>query len=417
VLETSGITITQTSNENGVLKGTVSWDAYCDIYDFTNRTNFLLELLVDDEDVCDFNEPDTMTFDLSVLLPGNADPIADTDLTIEPQEQTVDVQRRVLESLNFNVTAKDKVDNDDVTLRLAGRDFKPSDFGMSFQKKSGVGEVSSAFKWDLACDKVNAGVKDNFELLFIAIDSTNKCRVRKRDTVHVVVEVLPPINKPPMLTIESLNPNIDYNNGDMQVVLGQPIQIAMTVRDKDVAPPEQVRIDLVKAEGSSQPPQGFSFTPVIGASPQTATLEWSPDCSIFAEDVFSNDYSFTFIYMDNHCQTEVADTVEMKINIRDVMTQDFEIEPPNVFTPNGDTFNDYFAMERVQGDQLVNLLPPDNCVGQFRNVRIYNRWGRTVFESTDRQFRWYGTEEAAGVYYYYIEYTNREYKGTVSLRY
>ena len=73
-------------------------------------------------------------------------------------------------------------------------------------------------------------------------------------------------------------------------------------------------------------------------------------------------------------------------------------------------------MERRQGDELVNLLPPDNCVGQFQNVRIYNRWGKSVFESLDRNFRWDGGVESAGVYYYFIQYTNREYKGTVSLR-
>jgi hypothetical protein len=189
----------------------------------------------------------------------------------------------------------------------------------------------------------------------------------------------------------------------------------MTVRDEDVAPPEQVRLDLVAAAGLHTP-EGYHFTPVIGASPQTGAFEWSPDCSIFSDDVYSNDYTFRFIYLDNHCQSQVADTVEMNINIKDVATQNFEIEPPNVFTPNGDAFNEYFAMERLQGDELVNLLPPDNCLGQFRNVVIYNRWGRPVFESSDRNFKWYGSNESAGVYYYYIYYTNREYKGSVSLR-
>jgi hypothetical protein len=417
ILESAGITINQTSDgSGGVLTGTLEWDAACGKFDFFDRTNFQIQLMADDDDLCDFNEPDTASFDLTVLLPGNADPIADTDLTTEPQEHQVDVERRVLQSLTFNVTAKDLIDNDAVTIRLAGRNFKPSDYGMSFLKKSGTGLVSSTFTWDLLCDKVVADLKEEYELLFIAIDSTNKCRLRKRDTVHVFVNVLPPLNNPPILNVASLNPNVTYTDGAVEAKVGEAIRISLTVVDEDIAPPEQVRIDLVKAEGGTHPPEGFTFTPVTGASPQTATLEWSPDCTIFTDETYSNDYFFTFIYMDNHCQSEVADTLKMSINVRDVLTQDFELDPPNVFTPNGDNFNEYFAMERMQDDGPVNLLPPDNCVGQFRNVRIYNRWGRTVFESTDRNFRWYGGDESAGVYYYFIEYTNREYKGTVSLR-
>jgi hypothetical protein len=417
LMTTAGMTLTQESNEEGVLKGTLKWDAFCDIYDFVHRTGFQVELTVDDLDVCDLNEPAVSTFDLSVLLPGNANPIADTDLTPDPAEIEVNgIERRVLQNLNFNVTARDLIDNDHVMLRLAGRDFKPSDYGMSFQKAFGQGQVTAAFLWDLQCSKVDASNKNFFELMFIAVDSTNKCRVEKRDTVHVFVNVMDPVNLAPSLTIASLNPNIAYQGGEMHVVAGEPIRLSLTVRDEDIAPADEVRIDLVASSGEP-PPEGFVFTPVIGTSPQTGTFEWSPDCSIFKDGDFSNDYMFRFIYMDNHCQTEVADTVEVAINISDLEVQEFEADPPNVFTPDGDDINDYFAMEIMQGNTPVNVLPPDNCEGQFRSVRIYNRWGRSVFESTDRNFRWYGENDAVGVYYYYIAYTNREYKGTVSLRY
>jgi hypothetical protein len=414
LLTLAGMTIERSENdEDGTLTGSLTWDAYCDIYDFTQRTGFKIELTADDLDACDFNEPAVMNFDLSVLLPGNADPIADTDLTEDEQEVEVTVERQVLESLAFNVTANDKIDNDSVIIRLAGRGFKPSDYGMSFQKTKGKGQTESAFHWDLLCDKVDASQKDLFELLFIAVDTTNKCRARKRDTVHVFVNVRKPVNQPPSIAVASLNPNIPYENSEMHLVIGEPIRLSMILHDEDIG--DEVRIDMVGATGNREP-QGFVFNPARGPSPQTATFEWSPDCSIFTEGVFNNRYDFRFIYMDNHCQTVVADTLDVGIDIRDLLVTEFEVDPPNVFTPNGDSYNDYFAMERLLDGAVVSLLPPDNCAGQFRSVRIYNRWGRTVYESTERDFRWYGGSEAAGVYYYYIEYTNREYKGTVSLR-
>jgi hypothetical protein len=413
LLSLAGMTINRSSDDNkGTVTGSLTWDAFCNIYDFTQRTGFRVELLADDLDECDVNEPDVMTFDLSVLLPGNADPFADTDLTPDLQEVEVTRERRVLESLNFNVTANDPIDHDTVVIRLAGRGFKPSDYGMSFQKAKGRSQAASIFTWDLQCDKVDPSQKDLFELMFIAVDSTNKCRSQKRDTVHVFVNVQKPVNQPPSITVASLNPNIPYEDHEMHLVIGEPIRLSMVVRDEDVG--DEVRIDLINATGNREP-QGFVFNPVRGPSPQTGTFEWTPDCSIFTEGVFDNQYDFRFVYTDNHCQTAVADTLEVGVDVRDLLVTEFEILPPNVFTPNGDNKNEYFAMERILDGDVVNLLPPDNCASQFKGVRIYNRWGRPVFESRDRNFRWYGGSEASGVYYYYIEYSNREYKGTVSL--
>jgi len=81
--------------------------------------------------------------------------------------------------------------------------------------------------------------------------------------------------------------------------------------------------------------------------------------------------------------------------------------------------NDYFAMEAKDPGtgELKSILPNDNCASKFEGVRIYNRWGNLVFQSDDRNFKWYGPGESAGVYFYHITFTHREYRGSLSLRY
>jgi hypothetical protein len=115
------------------------------------------------------------------------------------------------------------------------------------------------------------------------------------------------------------------------------------------------------------------------------------------------------------------------VRLKDVVSDDTDFLPPNVFTPNGDGCNDYFALEDIEvcpfnsnqdsdPDELVSL-PPDNCRRKFEAVRIYNRWGKEVFMSNARNFRWYASDIAAGVYYYVVQYSDKEYKGTVSVRF
>lgn len=72
------------------------------------------------------------------------------------------------------------------------------------------------------------------------------------------------------------------------------------------------------------------------------------------------------------------------------------IDIPNIFTPNGDGFNDVFRIS----------LNKSKCFKCY----IYNRWGSLIYESNNIDFSWDGTvtdtgEPATeGVYYYVVEY-------------
>jgi gliding motility-associated-like protein len=83
---------------------------------------------------------------------------------------------------------------------------------------------------------------------------------------------------------------------------------------------------------------------------------------------------------------------------------------PNVFSPNGDGTNDQFL---VIGHNLSHLL-----------IRIYNRWGEMVYETTSMKKGWdgmyKGLPSSLGVYVYYVEAeffdgTSKTAKGNVTL--
>lgn len=87
-----------------------------------------------------------------------------------------------------------------------------------------------------------------------------------------------------------------------------------------------------------------------------------------------------------------------------------ELTIPNVFTPNGDGYNDLF-------------IPENNYLMDY-SVTIFNRWGSIVFEGNHEHF-WDGTNKGQlcpdGVYYYVLLTSNRskterkEYSGSITI--
>ena len=78
------------------------------------------------------------------------------------------------------------------------------------------------------------------------------------------------------------------------------------------------------------------------------------------------------------------------------------LEVPNVFSPNNDGTNDYFAMSYAY-------------IGTF-SIQIFNRWGTLVFESSNIDEPWDGqttinNAAANGTYFYQITYEGSEIKG------
>ncbi len=92
-----------------------------------------------------------------------------------------------------------------------------------------------------------------------------------------------------------------------------------------------------------------------------------------------------------------GETYTAQILVEEPNNNDLEIDIPNVFTPNNDNKNDYFTI--TAKEQITNY-----------EIKIYNRWGRKVFETNDINYSWDGRTQgiycSTGVYYYVITYHN-----------
>ncbi|NDC41638.1 MAG: gliding motility-associated C-terminal domain-containing protein, partial [Chitinophagia bacterium] len=68
---------------------------------------------------------------------------------------------------------------------------------------------------------------------------------------------------------------------------------------------------------------------------------------------------------------------------------------PNAFTPNNDGRNDHFR-------------PVFDGFHRFHYFRIMNRWGQTIFETTNNDASWDGTfggvPQDMGVYFFVLKY-------------
>jgi hypothetical protein len=418
-----GMKLTNTPTGSNEYKATLDWDTKCNIYDFTKKTSFELKIGIEDLDECNIPLKDVMTLKLQVLLPGNADPIISTDLTAD--EVANGVERKIFQNLDFNVFGNDPVDNDHLVLTATGLGYNMTTYSMDAPQHAGTAHVQTHFNWDIVCNQMNLEAKDVFDVRFIVVDNANKCRFYKADTLDVKIKVLPPDNEKPLLTLVNNNPELVLSNNEQSIILGQQVTLGIISNDPYVAPKnDHVKIELINADGNV-PPTGYEFAPAEGDGSASTTFVWNPDCSIFEKNgEYQNNYTFTFRTYDDRCFNIKGDTVEYKLTIKDVDGSDGEFIPPNIVTANGDGCNDFFAMEELEDlgscngnpEVIQPHLPKDNCIGRFVEVLIYNRWGGEVYRSERRNFRWYPHDEAAGVYFYTLKFSHKEYKGTIHLR-
>jgi hypothetical protein len=272
----------------------------------------------------------------------------------------------------------------------------------------------------LECDKIKFDIKNPVEFTFVVSDEADKCNISRSDTLKVKIKVEPPDNTGPVLSITSTNPDLPFINLEQTVYLGQQISLDLVATDADTWPDQdKVSIALYDASGTANP-TGYNFVTGRRKGYAQTTFTWNPDCSIFENGIYENQYTFKFRAFDDRCFSQDADTVVVNITLKDIEVSFEDFIPPNIFTPDNDPMllNEFFAMVKVDAEtgELLSILPEDNCAGRFVSITIYNRWGKEVFASEDRNFKWYAEGRGRRGIFYLLKFTNREFKGAVTVR-
>ncbi len=112
------------------------------------------------------------------------------------------------------------------------------------------------------------------------------------------------------------------------------------------------------------------------------------------------EFQFTELFPGDY-EVFIMDEKGCEIMFQIELPQDMDVFIPNVFTPNGDSFNDTF---------FIRNLPIDGA-----KLLITNRLGRTIYSTDNYQNDWDGGTNTDGVYFYTVEINNEKYSGWVEI--
>ena len=363
------------------------------------------------DDACSLPMTDTLKITVDQQM------LPNTSAYFLPQKDTT-VQLLEGSSGSWPYTAKDD-DGDKLTISLITDGFTLNSAGMTFKiLNQQPGSVNGTLDWNAFCKNFEFSKKSDF-IVKVLVDDQDVCKVIHFDTAVFNLKVILP----------DIHPHLEiYNDVSAQQVTSSTItmnlgHLGLNVigTDTDVTPIDTLNLSLLGIEGIA-PLNGYTFASATGLHNVESKFSWNPDCSIFRDTTYRNDYKLKFLVANNHCKSPITDTAFVNLTVKDIKSVDKGFAPANVITTYPDHCNDFFAIEGFESEPDCNgavrnipLVPVDNCANRFERVKIYDRWGKSVFESDDRKFRWYASNESAGVYYYIIYFTNKEYKSSLTV--
>jgi gliding motility-associated-like protein len=142
---------------------------------------------------------------------------------------------------------------------------------------------------------------------------------------------------------------------------------------------------------------------ILNAPLENLTLNWFVNGMAIGEGNYrevlmesAGVYEITLVGTNEFgCVNELGGKVNVQGKITDI---------PNVFTVNGDEFNQNFVIPGVDESNWT--------------LHVYNRWGKQVHVQTNYDNSWNGSGLAAGTYYYTVSNqicTDRSYRGFVTV--
>ena len=392
LLQVKGRTIDQTQNyftilpaqyrtsvANDTMRFQICLDECFATYD--NRP-IRIELIAQDES-CPVPLMDTLVIYIRREGGLNNVPVVSTSL----QSEYVHVSAGV--PLSFTVFGKDP-DSDSLTLSGAGQNFTLASKSMLFTMVAGKASVQQKFTWVPPCNAIEG---DTLKVDFTAKDL--RCTgnpLAGSKTIYFIVDQSP--NSPPSVSTSLNAPTVSY-------ALSSSGGITFDVTATD---PDTNTITLAaQGRGFSLKDVGMSFENKTGTGQISSGFSWNPDCRIMKGDT-NQSFTIDFITQDKTCLA-AKDTTSVTLRLSDYKSETV-IDLPNVITPNGDGKNDCL---------IFNELPSGSCLDEFRDITIFNRWGKQVYYSKNKNQNWCPNSISAGYYFYVIQYTQKSYKGGLTV--
>ncbi len=415
-----GMELTDILNDDGEATTSLIWNYDCNALDLdfsagrdvpsaigvTKAFDVLVE--AEDFDQCEWENPQTLLLTFLINFPDQTKPeIFESN---NPTADSLLFNYELTQLIQHLIRGRD-TDGDEIVMTASGINFDFLEYGIDFPVVEGNTNISQDFLWDLACE-LNIAEQDSFRVDFL-VEDVDACQLTNQDTLTVDFLLSPPRSTKPELEYTSLN-RVEFTDDSASVIVGASILVGLTGREF-----ERDSLELVLVNAEDIP--GVEFENVTGRSIVTGVLEWTPDCSVFTDNTFSENVVFEFVLYDKNCILPQSDTLNLIVRVNDLPeTNEFAIT--NIITPRttpdqNDYFGYYPVVDARSDENRLIFLPIDNCAGQFEEVLIHNRWGRQVFSSKDRDFKWFAKDVSAGIYYYTIVYSNGKFQGPLTVLY
>ena len=185
-IEDYGITFNSLESGAGSISSFLNIDTYCRQYDYSDRSNFLLGIVLDDLDTCDIFNQDTIFYDIAVELPDNSGPKLTTDMEItdsvntRPNFSIVELETNLSGSFSMNLFSDD-FDNDTLVMSAEGVGFNLEEINGLFSSNNfETGHIEGQFNIDLECVNFPYNDINEYKINFITEDidfcqETNLC--------------------------------------------------------------------------------------------------------------------------------------------------------------------------------------------------------------------------------------------------
>jgi len=336
-------------------------------------------LIVATDNGCSVPKSDSLYLNL-VVRPGPAFPpsiqTTDTqpDTIVVLQTGSINVPIKAIQSQAATLIVFSTLEDSQGNLVTGTKLFLPSG--------TGKGTLNSNFAWPEIC-----AFPDNQPLKMTSIVESDVCGDKKYDTLVLYVRIIP-------RTLEiNLSSSFD---GHTPIILKEEESLNFLLTGK-VNASRQIQLS---ANGTLKTQPGFSFRGGIGIGEYAENFSFSALCG-----GNTGNYSVRFVANSLFCGYNYRDSLEYNFTL--IYEKDSLGPLPNLITSNEDGKNDYFSLE--------NILVRESCANKFDYVEIYNRWGKRIFFSEDKNFQWKPAKEEEGIFFYGLNFKNKRFSSWISV--